>query len=684
MKVSITTKSKKYDQYLSSSLFSKYVYKFYKSKNVTVRSKGLLEEFNIKNLKDLNIFLKSNKSTRDLKGYGTKSIYDLKILYEFLLKCLLFDKDEVESYDLVISNLNNIIESDNEKFIDEDLFNTYVHQFFNNHNITIRSKKVIEDLNIKNLKDLGNILKNNEKIYKIRGCGTKTITDLENLYLFILKKESELKIDNVNNERVLFYSILKNSFIDDESLVLSSQKKLNIFNFTLKYFDDIFSDLSKFLTIALKDNIGLKLLDSERNKINKLTTQRLRQLNKRLFETKFSSSKEKILKVLNFSDQNIIFDKPFILFKEEISKYKNDEYFNYRFILFIYFIVNDAYDFINLNFYDKTYMLFDINEIVFYKKIYKFESIYNTLVVSIDNISSKKYYTELKIFENINSEKFNEVINNFINYLLIKNNVNHLISYDNGVIKNNKNFDNETVIEMAIKYYNELCSVDMILIYVREKYPDIKIDKEKIRLTIFKNKDKFFNLGKTGMYGLSNEKYSQNSNENLQGFKSMRYLITNLLKSENKPLHLHSISKNLYKKYSTLNLNSLERIITMTDDFLNIGQSFFILSESNLKFEQPINHRTIVSHLLKLEDKYTISTNWYKTDIVYNFFKKSKVPDYQIEHILSTMFFILNNKVIKSFEKYIIDDIIEIIEDSNIEKVLKNIYCKSSSSVRGY
>ena len=327
-----------YDKYLNSSLFSKYVYNFYKSKYVTLRSKGLLEEFNIKNIKDLNTFLKSNKSTLDLKGYGTKSISDLEILYEFLLKCLLFNKDNVESNDLVISNQNYIIESNNEKFNHEDLFKTYVHQYFNNQNITIRSKKVIEDLNIKNLKDLGNILKNNEKIYKIRGCGTKTITDLENLYLYILKKESELKIDNVNDERVLFYNILNISFIDDESLILSSQKKLNIFNFTLKYFDDIFSDLSKSLIIALKDKIGLELLDSERNKINGLTTERLRQLNRRLFENKFSSSKEKILKVLNFSDQNIIIDKPFILFKEEISKFKNDEYFNYRFILFIYFI----------------------------------------------------------------------------------------------------------------------------------------------------------------------------------------------------------------------------------------------------------------------------------------------------------------------------------------------------------
>lgn len=668
------------EKFTDDILFSKHVDKYFYTKNVTIRSKNLLKEFSIKNLNNLKEFLNNNKTPINLKGYGSKSISDLENLYHYLIIKYFDSKIEDEPYEINLFNQEGTNEELKEEFIHEDLFKTYVDQFFKNENVTVRSKKAIESLNIKNLVDLSNILKNSYKVFLLRGYGKKTISDLDNLYQFILKKETESNVDNVNNERVLFYNILNISFIDDESLILSSQKKLNIFNFTLKYFDDIFSDLSKSLTIALKDNIGLKLLDSERNKIDGLTTERLRQLNRRLFENKFSSSKEKILKILNFSDQNIIFDKPFILFKEEISKFKDDEYFNYRFILFIYFIVNDDYDFINLNFFDKTYKLFEINEIVFYKKIYKFEPIYNTLVSSIDNISSKKYYTELKIFENINSEKFNEVINNFINFLLIKNNINHLISYDNGVIKNNKNFDNKTVIEMAIKYYNELCSIDMILIYIREKYPDIKIDKEKIRLTIFQNKDKFFNLGKTGMYGLSNEKYSQNSNENLQGFKSMRYLITNLLKLENKPLHLHSISKILYKKYNTLNLNSLERIITMTDDFLNIGQSFFILSDCNLKFEQPINHRRIVSHLLKLEDKYTISTNWYKTDIVYNFFKKSKVPDYQIEHILLSDLFVYNNKVTRCFEKYIINDIIDILEDVNIENVLKNVYLKSSMS----
>lgn len=661
-------------------LFSKHVDKYFYTKNVTIRSKNLLKEFSIKNLNNLKEFLNNNKTPINLKGYGSKSISDLETLYQYLIIKYFDSKIEDEPYEINLFNQEGINEELKEEFIHEDLFKTYVDQFFKNENVTIRSKKAIEALNIKNLVDLSNILKNSYKVFLLRGYGTKTISDLDNLYQFILKKETESNVDNVNNERVLFYNILKFYNIDEETLLLSSQKKLNIFNFIYKYFDDIFSELSKSMMIVLKYNLGFELLDSEKRKIDGLTNERIRQLNYRFYENKFTLFKDKINKLINFSDQEILFDKSFIKFNDELLKYQKDDNFNYKFYLFIYFILNDDYEFNNLNIFEKSNKLFEINEIIFHKKKYKFKNIFDILSDSIDELLNKKYYTEIIIIQNIETEKYYDEINDLINQILIFNKIDDIIFFENGVIKNNKIPDLETLIEMAIKYYNDLSTVEMIQTYIKEKYNGAIVNEVKIRWTILHNKDRFFNLGKTGKYGLVSENYSQGSDEKSHGFKSMRILITELLFSESKPLHLQSILKKLYSKYNTLNLVSLERIIRDTYDFLSIGQSFFILRNSSIEYELPINHRKIVSILLKLDNNNDISVNWSKVDLVKDFLKKYKVPDYQIDHILLSDLFVYNNKVTRCFEKYIIDDIIDILEDVNIENVLKNVYLKSSMS----
>ena len=659
-------------------LFKTYVDYFFNNQNVTIRSKNLLNDFKINNLNDLRQILKNSHEIYSSKGYGPKSVSDLENLYNFLLKKYVESdirilNDNPRNFNITENNILN-----EEKFIHEDLFKTYVDQFFRNEDVTIRSKNVIEDLNIKNLLDLNTILKNSQKIYSLRGYGVKTISDLEKLYLYILKKESESKIENVNNERVLFYNILSYSYVDDESLLLASKKEIDIFKFVSMYFDDIFFDLSKSSKLVLKYNIGFTLLEEEIKKIEGLTKERIRQLNHRLSESRFSIFKEKIIQILKLSNQEIIFNKSFVIFNNEILKFKSDENFNYKLYLFIYFVVNDNYDFINLNIFEKSYKLFEINNLLFYKKKSGYENIFKNLIDSIESILHKKIYSESIIIHDINSEEYLEDKEYVINYIINFNNCSDSLIYEQGVLKNNKYPNFETLIEMSIKYYNDLTTVEMIQAYLKEKYPGVKFNKEKIRITILRNKIKFFNLGKTGKYGLLNENYNQLKDHKIQGFKSIRILVSELLIEKNTPLHLNTIIKNLISKYNTLNTISLDRIIRDTVDFESIGQSFFILSNSNKKFEVPVNHKKIFSLIHKFGEKHSLNTSWVKKEIIIDYFILNNVPNYQIDYLLSSEIFVYENKATISFEKYISDDITEILEDINIEKVIKTIYENTS------
>jgi hypothetical protein len=674
------------EKIINTNLFKTYLDNFYNNGFVTKRTKKLLDKLNINNFKDLETFLKSSQNIYKLKGFGTKSQSDLNNLHLFLIKNYFESDSESKKNELDIINKNVNKDLYEEINFHEDLFNIYIEQFYDNKDVTVRSKNLLKDFNIKNLVHLKNLLDSKEKLFILKGYGLGTIIDLENLYIFISSKYSELTNKNVNNERVLFYNIINYYDVDDDSLLLASQKKLNIFNFISKYFDIIFSNLSTYLLIILKYNIGFTLLDSEKKIFNSLTNKEIGSLNRRFFKHKFILYKEKIIKLLELSDQKLEFNQPYIIFNDEVLKYKNEDLFNYKFYLFIYFIFNDNYNFINLlntrrpDIYEKSYKLFEINNILFYKKNCGFENLFNLLTDSIESLLNKKYYSESIIFNNINSEKYLIDKESIIKYIININNYSDSIIYDQGVLKNKKLPHFIDIVEMAIKYYNDLSTIEMIQNYIKGNFPSIKFNIEKIRITILNNKHKFFNLGKTGKYGLVNENYNYNiqSNDKSQGFKSMRSLITELLVNLNKPLHVNTIIKNLSSKFNTLNIDSLKRIILDTIDFENIGQSFIILRESGLGYDLPIQHNKIDTYLFSLNKLYNINTNWIKTDILINYFKKYKVPSYQIEYIFTSDLFVYQNKSTSSFEKYISDDIIELLEDRNIEKVLKDIYENTS------
>jgi hypothetical protein len=667
--------------------------KYFFQMNINSRGKNYIYAKNIKTRDELAELLEIkqkeliyDKSLKTNDGFGLKTLSDLTKFLEYYdneIKNKYNDKVETKTENKeealsINSPKETSEESHNTKWNHEGFFKNYVNEYFNLKKITIRSKNAIAGLRITNLNDLQTLLNNKHIIFQIKGYGTKTITDLENLYKFITSSKSFNDIDTKVNINVELQNILNSSSVDNEYLIQACEGKLKIFPLIIKHFDQIFSILSKSFKLILKYNLGLQLTNEEKVKLNSLTKERVRQINKRLLDNNFKSIKLKIEQLLKFSDQDIKFNDNYIFFKEELNKYGIHATTNYKVYLFVYFIINEEYDYFNLNLLERSNKLLDQNNIIFYKRKLGLGEFLNKLNDNIKSICEKKYYTEYKIIE-INNETINEK-EQIINYIINTNNLNKTIIYDQGILKSKKHPNFVTLISMSIKYYNDLTTVKMIKEYLKERFPNAKFNEAKIRSAILKNKDIFFNLGKTGKYGLVNENYKQITTEHAQGFKSIRLLISEILKNENKPIHMNTIIKSLMGKYKTLNTISLDRIIRDTSDFRSIGQSFFILNNSNLKYTNPINHRKINSLLQKFNIANNLNTNWVKKIVIEEYLIQNKVPNYQIEYILTSEIFVHKNKATSAFEKYISDDIFDILEDENIANVIRRVYSNASIS----
>ncbi len=491
----------------------------------------------------------------------------------------------------------------------------------------------------------------------------------------IVNADERSKIDEV---RINFSEILGNFEIDSKTLSDCTKKELDIYEFFISYFDIIFSEFSSSTRIVFKNELKLPLNKEENNKISNLTNERIRQIRVGKQHILFNKNREKLNKIFEYSEINYKLLNNYNDINsliEDRVKLNTGQKINYTFYSYLFLLANPNYYFVDLDIFNAEDSIFKISRILFIHKNFIEKYNYKAIIDNILKLTKEKYQNEIKIIDIIKSEEIEtEDIEDFINFILSKNNLEETIKCSDEKLKNNLEPDLETIIENAMLYYNSMVTVEMIQSYIKEKYKKVKCDVNKIRITILHNKNKFYNLGKTGKYGLLNINYRDQANK---GFKSLRLLITDCLIKNNIPMHISDIIKEIMLKYNTLNSYSIERIILSTKDFKSIGQSFIVLENTSIKYLKPINHKRVDSINLKFINRFNVEFEWKQEKLLIDYLIENKIPDYQILYIVNYYYHKYSGKIIKKFDNYIINDINEILEDGAIKRIIKDKYANS-------
>jgi len=502
------------------------------------------------------------------------------------------------------------------------------------------------------------------------------IVSIKNIFKEIINNDLNTSLIK---SKYLLIKILGDFEIDKETLNSTIDNKLDLENFFVKYFDVIFSDIYSTSKIVIKFYFNLDLSKGEKEIISKLSKERIRQINKRTFiDKKFEIYRNRIKALANLTLINFKLKDNYY----KIYTLKNylgiDDKMNYKFYRKICLLFNPSYYLINVDLNNskidniETNLLINsnfINEV----KVLEIKEILYALI-------NNKHYKEYDCSNFLSNEDGDiSELEKLIGIILQINNLSEQIEFKDNKIYNTKNPKFIDIVEAGMIFYKSTVTIKMLKSYINEVYPNLKFVDTKIISTILNNKNLFFHLGKTGRYGL----LKNQQNENLEkGFKSIRNLIDEYLKLNKRPVHINEIVKDIVKENKSLRPYSVERIIAGTKDFESIGQSFYLQTNSKLKYEPPVNHKKVESINLKFIKQYDLESKWVKKDLFIENLKNKKVPYFQINYIVNYLFYVYKNKITTNFDIYIYNEIEHILDDNAIEKAIKKRYENSSLSIK--
>ena len=109
------------------------------------------------------------------------------------------------------------------------------------------------------------------------------------------------------------------------------------------------------------------------------------------------------------------------------------------------------------------------------------------------------------------------------------------------------------------------------------------------------NKDMFFCIGKTGIYGLI-----EWNKTDTYAIKSIKEECIDILSKYNIPLHINQIFNKLNKKSISLNYRSVKSIVRDEKDIFGGENGFYKLKSKKYDFEKSINAHTSIAIFKKV------------------------------------------------------------------------------------
>jgi hypothetical protein len=613
-----------------------------RKKLFTKRVKSFIEYNKINNVEDLEKFINEPLQLFKTMNFGAKTLYDIKTFRDYLIS----------------SNQFNNIMVFNENDAQIDFMNSVKH-YCETNSISNRAINLIVENNINNSTELESFIDKANSGIGIEYVGLKTIRNLQDILNFIAPKT-----ENISDELL----IIKESFflkfqieINDLKLLESAlNKELDVPYFIEIYFENIFHGLSKSTKIKLKQIFSFELEMNELEKLKNHTKERQRQINKSVEAIDYSSFYETIKYICSYSKIDYTLTKPVndinLLFNQNInlSCLNSRSSAVYKFILCV--INYDNY--ISFNIFDlyieKTTSLNDLTySYLINRNLFTIEevSIFKTEMINLD---SSKFYKSIlidKIFLNY-SNNSNDILEFIKEYIKIRKH-NHKIFINLSNLENSKKMSPADLIETYLKKFDTPKSLNDIFEYCNSMDGQEHLTKDFIRYTIQRNSQLFYNLGKTGYYGLIG-----NGGQKIYSIKDQ---CIEILKNNDGPVHKQEFLKYFKAINDKFNDRSVEEVLRMYDCFKSIGQSFFVLTDDKKTYEEPLHWKSFNSLLNNHSEFQTI---WFDSLAVTNFFEKIKMPQYQKNVYYVNHFFIHKSKATINFElvdpivfRYLLDDI---------------------------
>lgn len=606
------------------------------------RVKSFIDHYQISNIDQLNDFLNNPEQIIKTRNYGLKTIEDLKLFK----KCLEDD---------TLSLKEDAIYHDN------PFLNSIYHLCAKNH-MNARAINFIIKNKIVDLDELNYWIEEALDTKKIESIGSKTIHDLRFIQYNLIASESGIDeaYTTLRKDFLLNLGFVVNNI---ELLKEASENKLDVANFLIYYFDEIFHQLSKSAKTSLKVIFSLPLDEEASNKYNNYTKERLRQINKILEVIEFNQFKDKIQFLIQYSSINYKFGNPVHFI--ECSDFAN----NFVIHKFIYHVVNcdDFYIYNLRTLKAETLNNLDANNHIAYlqKTLVTTDEILS-IEDSIRQVEKSKYYNFILIEDLFSNH---DIISDYLSILLNKyfsiNDIVDLSILDNNIVQNNKKYSLASLLQTYLSNFDAPQSIKDIKLHCNT-LPDYQdVDEEFVRYTMLRNKELFYNIGKTGFYGL-----------NIQGeqkVKSIKDEAIKFLRNNPGPIHKSALVQYFKTLNAKSNVRTIEEILRMYDCFKSIGQSFFVLSEDETIYEIPLHWKKFYS---KMEPIFKSALDWASVTEVFDMIDSIEMPLYQNMAYKSSFYFIHNDLLTEYFDFSNIANLKIILDDqefgSKIKRAVRN------------
>jgi hypothetical protein len=596
------------------------------------RVKSFIAYYQISNIDQLNEFLNNPEDIIRTRNYGLKTIEDLKLFK----KCLEDD---------TLSLIEDAVYHDN------PFLNSIYHLCAKNH-MNARALNFIIKNQIVDLEELNYWIEEALDTKKIESIGSKTIHDLRFIQYNLIASESG--IDQVytalRKEMLLNLGFVVNNL---EFLKQASEHKLDVADFILHYFDEIFHQLAKSSKTRIKVIFSLPISMEESEKYNTYTKERLRQINKILEGIEFNQFKEKLNFLISYASVDYKFINPIHFI--EPSDFGN----NFVIHKFIYHVANcDNYYLYNIRThkYETLNLLDTTNHIAYIQKSVISSDEILSFEDKLGEVAKSKYYSSVLLDDLFfNSHTILESLFILLNKYISINALADLLTFDNTKIHNNKKPTLASLLEKYLSNFDAPQSIKDIKSHCNT-LPDYQdVDEEFVRYTMLRNKDTFYNIGKTGFYGL-----------NLQGelkVKSFKDETIKFLRNNPGPKHKSALVQYFKTKNTKTNVRTIEEIIRMYDCFKSIGQSFFVLSEDDTIYETPLHWKKFYS---KMESIFKSTLDWAPVTEVFHMIDSIEMPLYQNRAYKSSFYFIHNELLTEYFDFTNIENFKTILNDHDL------------------
>lgn len=599
-----------------------------RKKLFTSRVKSFIELNKINNIEELEKIINDPVQLLKTMNFGAKTLHDIKVFRDYLNS----------------SNPFNSIMAFNENDLPSDFISS-IKCYCEANSISNKAINVIAKNNIQSPLDLKNFINRANTDIGIENVGLKTIHDLKAILNFIIIKNENLS-EELLNIKEAFYLNLGIDVNDKNILDSALNKELDVPYFIEIYFEKIFHGLSKSTKIKLKEIFSFELEGIEIERFKNHSKERQRQINKSVEKIEYSTFYLQIKFICSFSKIDYVLTKPVNNIKLFFNQYLDLSFTNSKIFAVYKFIFNV----IN---YEK-YLSFNIFDLSVEKNISLNDSTYSYLIkrdlftiedisrlkIEITNLLSYKFHKSIlldKIFLNysINTNEIFEFIKEYIKIKKLEKNI--LINISS--LENCKKVSAVDVIENYLNLFDTPKSLNEIFEYCNSLNGQDQLTKEFIRYTIQRNNQIFYNLGKTGYYGLI-------GNGGQKTYSIKEQCIDILIKNDG-PVHKFDFLKHFKDLNNKFNERSVEEVLRMYDCFTSIGQSFFILTNDQKKYDEPMHWKRFNSLLNKHSE---FQSTWFDTTAVTNFFENINMPKFQKNTYFKHFFFFHKSKATINFE----------------------------------